>query len=394
MMIPRCASAEVEGLLGRFPAVALLGPRQTGKTTLAKQIARARKPAPVYLDLELPSSLAKLTDAELFLRGHMDRLVIIDEVQRVPNLFAVLRGLIDERRAAGERAGQYLLLGSAAPELLRQSSESLAGRIAYHELTPFLTLEIKDSESERDKLWVRGGFPSSYLAATDAASAEWRAAFVRTYLERDIPALGPRVPAATLQRFWTMLAHQQGALLNAARLAAALAVGGATIARYLDLFTDLLLVRQLRPWASNEGKRLVRAPKVYIRDSGLAHGLLGLSSLNDVLGHPVAGHSWEGYVVENLVAAAPSGARLWFYRTAAGAEIDLVIETGARRRLAVEVKRSLSPAISKGFRQGCEDIGATNRYFVYAGASRYPLDKKTEAISLRELMKELAEADR
>lgn len=390
-MIPRQARPKVESLLSRFPAVGLLGPRQAGKTTLAKQIARQRKPAPVYLDLELPSDRAKLSDPELFLRSHDDRLVVIDEVQLSPGLFSVLRGLIDERIARGRTAGQFLLLGSAAPAILQQSAQSLAGRIAYLELTPFLAEEVGAQKGEQDRLWNRGGFPKSYLAASDSDSLEWRLELVRTYLERDVPALGPRIPAETLRRFWTMLAHQQGALMNAARLATSLAVSGQTVARYLDLLTDLLLVRQLRPWSSNEGKRLVKSPKVFIRDSGLTHALLGLASRDDVLGHPVAGHSWEGFVIENLIAAAPTAARPYFYRTSAGAEIDLLIEVASKNEMAIEIKRTSAPVISPGFRQSCDDLKPRRRFVLYAGDSRYPLDKQTEAISLPQLVAVLSE---
>ncbi len=311
-------------MLAHFSAVALLGPRQCGKTTLARNLCQQLGERAIYLDLERQADLAKLADPELFLAGQRNRLVVLDEVHRAPGLFQVLRGLIDERRRAGEKAGQFLLLGSAAIDLLRQSGESLAGRIAYLELTPFLANETVPLDL--DRLWMRGGFPDSYLAADDSASFEWRLAFIRTYLERDIPQFGPRIPAETLRRFWTMLAHEQGALFNAVRFAGRLGISGQTVARYLDLMTDLLLVRRLPPWAGNAGKRLVKSPKVYIRDSGLAHALLGISSHHDLVGHPVQGGSWEGLVIENLVAQLPPSATASFYRTGAGAEIDLVLQ--------------------------------------------------------------------
>lgn len=385
-LIARSAQPRVEALLRRFPAVALLGPRQSGKTTLARAVARKRGRAAVYLDLETPSDRARLADPEHYLSTLEDALVILDEIHRVPDLFQVLRGLIDRGRAKGRRAGRFLLLGSASIDLLRQSSETLAGRIAYVELTPFLAREVPPLRAKGEALWVRGGFPDSLLAANDAASFEWRQAFIRTYLERDIPQLGPRVPAETLRRFWTMLAHEQGQTINHARIAAGLAVSGQTVTRYLDLLTDLLLVRQLRPWSRNLGKRLVRSPKVYIRDSGIAHALLGLRTREDILAHPVTGPSWEGYAIENLCAAAPPGAEAWFLRTAAGAEIDLVLELAGARVFAIEIKRSLAPGRSKGFELASADVGATHRYVAYPGSETFALDRRTSAIPLGALV--------
>lgn len=382
-MIPRLAQARLSRLLDRYPAVALLGPRQVGKTTLALEIGRRRAGRAVYLDLELPSDHAKLADAELYFAGHESRLVILDEVQRAPGLFQILRGMIDARRRKGRGNGQFLILGSASIELLRQSSESLAGRLSYVELTPLLASEVRRrAAGALDRLWARGGFPESFLAATDDASHEWRRSFIRTYLERDIPALGPRIPAETLRRFWTMLAHEQAGLLNAAKLAAGLGVSGHTVARYLDLMVDLLLVRRLRPWAANVGKRLVRSPKIYLRDSGLVHALLGLRSRDDVLGHPVAGGSWEGFVIENLLAGAAVGTEPCFYRTSAGAEIDLLLEDSAGRRWAIEIKRTSAPSISKGFHLGCADVAATRRIVVHAGRESFPLAEGVEAMTL------------
>ena len=389
-LITRSAQPRVEALLRQFPAVALLGPRQAGKTTLAQATARARGRVAVYLDLETPSDLARLADPEHYLASQEGALVILDEIHRVPGLFQVLRGLIDRGRAKGRRVGRFLLLGSASIDLLRQSSETLAGRIAYAELTPLLERELAPRRAKGESLWVRGGFPDSFLAANDAASFEWRQAFIRTYLQRDIPQLGPRVPAETLRRFWTMLAHEQGQLVNHARIAAGLAVSGQTVTRYLDLLTDLLLVRQLRPWSRNAGKRLVRSPKVYVRDSGVAHALLGLRRRDDVLAHPVAGPSWEGYVIENLCAAAPRGTEAWFYRTSAGAEIDLVLELPGARVFAIEIKRSLAPGHSKGFDIGSDDVGATHRYVVYPGSETFGLDRRTTAIPLGALVAGMA----
>jgi predicted AAA+ superfamily ATPase len=304
----------------------------------------------------------------------------------------VLRGVIDGRRRGGQRTGQFLLLGSATGALLAQSAESLAGRIAYLELQPLATIEVPAAQAQR--LWVRGGFPESFQAGSDDASLRWRQQFIATYLERDIPQLGPRIPAQTLRRLWTMLAHEQGHLVNAAKLAAALVgMSGQTVARYLDLLGDLMLVRRLQPWAANAGKRLVRAPKVYVRDSGVAHALLGLADFDAVVGHPVAGGSWESWVIENLLAVAPPATQASFYRSAAGAEIDLVLEGHHEgERWAVEIKRSSAPAVSRGFHIAADDIEATARFVVHAGKESFPMAAGVQAATLADLQLALIDA--
>ena len=385
MMIDRRHTRRVLQFLEEIPAVALLGPRQVGKTTLARAIA-AESPDCLYLDLENPRDVARLADPGRYLELHADRLVILDEIQRMPDLFRVLRGQIDERRRSGRRSRHFLLLGSASDTLLRQSSESLAGRIIYHELPGLDALEVG---SDHDSLWLRGGFPDSFTARSDAASARWRLNFVRTYLERDIPQFGVRVPAETLRRFWTMLGHRQGSLLNASELARSLDVSVPTVTRYVDLLSDLMLVRRLPPWFANVGKRLVKTPKVYIRDSGVLHSLLGLGTLDDMLSHPVIGASWEGFVIENLIAAAPFGTDAWFYRTRAGAEIDLLLNTPDRRLWAVEVKRSAAPKAGKGFELAASDLEADERFVVHPGREPFPLSRTTTAVPLVDLMARL-----
>lgn len=388
-MLRRNLHAEVLAALEEMPAVALLGPRQVGKTTLAHAIAETRPS--LYLDLESPADRARLAEPELYLAQHADKLVVLDEVQRVPELFKTLRGLIDVGRRANQRTGRFLVLGSASLELLRQSSESLAGRIRHLELTPFTAGELP--REMLDTLWVRGGFPDSYLARDDAVSLRWRRDFIRTYLERDVPQLGPRIPAETLRRFWTMLAHQQGGLLNAAALARSLGVDGKTVASYLDLLVDLLLVRRLAPWHANVGKRLVKSPKVYVRDSGLVHALLGIGELEALLAHPVAGGSWEGMAIESLLASAPAGTEAWFYRTAAGAELDLLVRLPGRRQpWAIEIKRSLAPKLGRGFHAACETVQPERCFVVYGGTEAFPLDSETTAISLTDLCAELGQA--
>jgi hypothetical protein len=368
------------------PAVALLGPRQSGKTTLALEVAK-RQPS-LYLDMESEADRVKLSEPELYLGNHEDKLVILDEIQRVPDIFQTLRGLIDAGRRRGRRAGRFLLLGSASLELLRQSSESLAGRIRYLELTPFHAAEIE--QKKIDTLWLRGGFPESFLAANDSASMRWRLDFIRTYLERDIPMLGPRIPAETLRRLWTMLAHQQGGLLNAAALARSLSVDGKTVATYIDLLVDLLLVRRLQPWHSNMRKRLVKAPKVYVRDSGLVHALLGIEDYEALLSHPVNGTSWEGLAIESLLGVATVGSQSWFYRSATGDEADLVIKLpGHKKPWVIGIKNGLTPKLESGYHRACEVIKPERQFVVYGGKEHFHLTKETEAISLTALCREI-----
>ena len=360
--------------LQQFPAVGLLGPRQVGKTTLAFA-QKALYPDALYLDLELPSAQRQMDDPEAFLMAHAQQLVILDEVQRMPELFGILRGVIDQRRRMGQASGQFLLLGSATGVLMQQSSESLAGRVAYVELPPLLAPEIftdQPSVADLNALWVRGGFPLSWLAPSDADSMTWREVFMATYLEKDIPALGPRIPATTLRRLWTMLAHHQGELLDLSKLAAALAISGQTVSRYIDLLCDLMLVRRLPAWHGNVGKRLVRSPKVYVRDSGLVHALLGLPNLDAVLGHPIAGSSWEGFVMEQLINAAPQ-AQACFYRTSNGAEVDLVLTFRNQQTWVIEIKRSSAPTVSRGFYQAATDLGAVRKLLIAPVAQPYPL---------------------
>jgi predicted AAA+ superfamily ATPase len=384
-MIERHVAPHISTLLESSPAVVLTGPRQVGKTTLALEIAGGR--ASTYLDLESEGDRARLAEPELYFADHDDELLVLDEIQRLPGLFETLRGVIDRGRQTGKANGRFLLLGSASLELLAQSGETLAGRVAFAELGPFDLTEV--GSKQLDRLWVNGGFPESFLAGDDKASMRWRRDFIRTYLERDIPQLGPRIPAETLRRLWTMLAHSQGGLLNAANLARGLGVSGVTVGRYLDLMVDLLLVRRLPPRLANVGKRLVRSPKVYLRDSGLLHSLLGIPDKESLLGHPVAGGSWEGLVVENLIGVAGE-AESSFYRTSNGAEIDLVLSWPDGREWAIEVKRTLAPKLERGTRSALADIEPERGFVVYPGEERYPLGANVEAIGLAELCAELS----
>ena len=378
-------------LSGVVPAVVLLGPRQVGKTTLARKIAADWPGGAVYLDMERPADRRRLDDADAYLRAQQGKLVVIDEIQRAPGLFEVLRGIIDDRRAAGQRFGHFLLLGSAALELMRQSSETLAGRVAYLDICPVDILEAIAADIDVNTLWVRGGFPESLLAFDSSTSLAWRRDFIRSYLERDVPMFAPRMPVQALGRLWTMLAHQQGALLNQARLAGSLGVSAPTVNRYIDLMVDLQLVRRLAPWSGNVGKRLVKAPKVYVRDSGIVHALLDLETWNDVAGHPVAGPSYEGFVIENVIQCAGPRWRPYFYRTHDGAEVDLLLERGGQPEVAIEVKRSSAPSLDKGFALACDDLGVKRRYVVYPGTDTYTVRHGAQAISLLALATQLFE---
>ena len=380
-MLVRHAQEVVIQALSRQASVALIGPRQVGKTTLALQIAEQQNA--LYLDLEDLQERAKLTDPVAFLSAYEDRLVILDEIHRVPDLFLSLRGLIDKGRRKGRRTGRFLLLGSASLDLMRQSGESLAGRISYVNMTPLNVGEV--SADATDTLWIRGGFPDSFQAVDEGDSMNWRKDLLRTHLERDVPMFGSRVPAETLRRFWTMLAHNQGALFNASRLGSALEVSSQSIARYTDLLVDLLLVRRLQPYHVNVGKRLVKSPKVYIRDSGLLHALLNIGGHSSLLGHPVVGMSWEGFVIENLINAAPARTVPGFYRTSGGAEVDLVLELPGGERWAIEVKRSRAANPARGFFEACDDLNPARRIVVYAGTERFAVRDQVEAIGLREL---------
>ncbi|HJK86926.1 MAG TPA: ATP-binding protein [Candidatus Megaira endosymbiont of Nemacystus decipiens] len=387
-MIRRIAYKKIIQALNRQAAVCILGPRQVGKTTLAFEIGKEY--SSLYLDLESRTDRAKLLDPVLFLKTYEDKLVIFDEIHRIPKIFEELRGIIDERRRLKKNYGQFLILGSASIELLKQSSETLAGRIEYIELTPISIAEIDFSLEEQKVLWLRGGFPSSYLAKDDEESYIFRQNFIQTYLERDIPQFGPRIPSETLSRFWTMLAHNHGGLFNSSKLASNLSVSSPTVSKYLDLLVDLLLVRKLQPYCNNLGKRQVKAPKVYIRDSGILHALLGLESYNDLSGHPIVGSSFEGFVIENILLATPNRTKASFYRTSAGAEIDLILELPKNQGIwAIEIKLGLAPKPSKGFYNAVKDLKPQKTFIVYSGETSYPINDKIEVISLSNLIKKL-----
>lgn len=390
-MIDRHLFPFVLDALADAPAVALLGPRQAGKTTLALRVGEhvaqvglsGRQLGSIYLDLESPRDRQKLTDPEAYLSQHADKLVILDEVQQMPALFQVLRGLIDQGRRQGQGAARFLLLGSATGELLRQSSESLAGRVAYLELPPLQVSEV--SADQQDALWLRGGFPNGFLASSLPKSMAWRQNLIKTYLERDIPSFGTRIPAETLRRMWTMLAHQQGGLLDVSQLGKNLMLDAKTVHRYLDMLVDLMLVRRVQPWYSNTGKRLVKSPKLYVRDSGLVHALLGIGTHDALLSHPVVGNSWEGFALETLLNAVPLITSSGFYRTSNGAEVDLLLNMPGHGVWAIEIKRSAASKPRKGFYSACEDLKPAKRWWVYAGADAYPVGDGVQVIGLHNL---------
>lgn len=389
-MIRRRLLPVLQQRLRETPAVVLLGPRQVGKTTLAFELSG--KLGAIYLDLESEQDRARMEEPELYLAGHRDRLVILDEIHRAPGLFPVLRGLIDQARRAGKHNSMYLLLGSASLDLLKQSGETLAGRVSSIELSPFDIIEVNGGDSQiNDRLWLRGGFPESYLATSESGSLRWRQDFIRTYLERDIPQFGPRIAAETLRRFWVMLAHNQGGVLNVAGFARNLGVDTKTAGSYIDLLVDLLLVRRLPGWRINIGKRLVKSPKVYVRDCGLLHALLAITDKEMLISHPVVGASWEGFVIENLLAVSPEGTQGFFYRTSGGAEVDLLLNFPDGKQWAVEVKRSLAPRMERGFHSSCKDLEPDRAFLVYPGTETYPLGDDAQAISLPSLARILSE---
>lgn len=385
----------VEQSLRAFPAVGLVGLRQVGKTTLARMIEEGWPGGAMHLDLESPEDLAKLANAEAFLGRYEDRLVVIDEAQAKPELFPVLRVLIDRNR----RAGRFLILGSASPDLKRQAAESLAGRIAYHELPPFTLEEVSTTtpavsakkggggEAEAmNRLWVRGGYPRSYLAADDALSMQWRNDFVQTHLERDMPALGIRVPAATLRRFWTMVAHCHAQTWNASRIGESMGIDHKTARHYMDILSDTFMLRQLSPCHGNLKKRLVKSPKVYIRCSGLLHSLLKIGDWETLQGHPIRGESWEGFCIEQIAAAIPSHWDVSFYRTTSGSEMDLVIHPVAMQPpIAVEIKASTVPQLTKGNWTAREELSPRMTYVVYPGRDRYPIAEGVEALPVSQV---------
>ena len=384
-IINRHLAGTVKKRLHNNPAVAILGPRQCGKTTLAGQIVKRIKKA-LYLDLENPGDLAKLSDPLAFFSLHNDDLVCLDEIQRAPDLFSILRSIIDERA----RNSQFLILGSAGPDLIRQSSESLAGRIAYLDLTPFLISELEAAQKDDMRLlWLRGGFPRSYLAEDHDISFEWRHDFIRTFLERDVGMLGFRMPPARLGRFWKMCAHIHGSPLNASKLADSLGVSSHTVRSYIDLLEHTFMLRVLLPDVPNLKKRLVKSPKIYIRDSGILHALLDIRTHDDLLSHPVLGTSFEGFAMENILASA-NHYEASFYRTSAGAEIDLILRRG-RRTLAFELKSSSVPRVSKGFWNALEDISPDEAYVVAPVKESYPMKGDVMVSPLQEIIAKLKE---
>lgn len=379
-MITRTRHLErLSWLFRTFPVVAILGARQVGKTTLARSFGDSRGELVTRFDLESAADLALLADPELTL-GPLQGLVILDEIQRRPELFPLLRVLVDR---PGSNT-QFLVLGSASPDLLRQTSESLAGRIGYHRLHGLALDEV--GPVELDRLWLRGGFPRSFLAPGEAESFEWRRSFLQTFLERDLPQLGIRTPAETLRRFWSMVAHYHAQTWNGAEIARAFGVGESSVRRYLDLLTDALVLRQLPPWHANVSKRQVRAPKVFVEDSGLLHALLGIESGHDLAGHPKVGASWEGFLIKEIVERLNARTEeCFFWSTHAGAEIDLLIVSG-QRRLGFEIKRTAAPRLTPSMTTVLADLDLEKLDVVHAGERTFSLAQKVRAVAAGELL--------
>lgn len=380
-MKKRLLEKDILAALEYFPAVALLGSRQVGKTTLAKEIQKYHKKS-IYLDLELDSDIEKLQNAEFFLQEYNDQLVIIDEIQRQPNLFPLLRALIDKKK----KPGRFLLLGSASGDLLRQSSESLAGRISYFELSPFLLSEISEKENFK-KLWLRGGYPESFLAPNNDLSMEWRRHMIQTFIERDIPQLGISVDTKNIKRFIQMLVHVHGQLWNGNMMAKSLGLSNTAIQNYLHILEQTFFVRKLLPHHNNIKKRLIKSPKIYLRDTGFLHTLVGISTWDHLLHSPAFGNSWEGFIIEQLIHIAPKEYEVSFFRTAAGAEMDLVFSKAGIAERGVEIKSSLSPKLTKGFWNAKEDLNLKTTYVIYPGDESYKIQESVYVISVRELEK-------
>ena len=378
--VTRVSEAEILKLVSYFPVVAIVGPRQVGKTSLVEAIRSKLDKQSVYLDLENPDDLVKLNTPSLFLEPLADQTVILDEVQKAPQLFPVLRGIIDRNR----KPGRFILLGSASPDLIRDTSESLAGRIAYHELKPLYWEEIKALADYRTH-WFRGGFPLSLLAPNDEYARLWRMNFIKTYLERDLPLLGLKADPILTGRLWQMTAHLSGSLLNMENLSSSLGIHGTTVRSYLDFFESAYLIRRLQPYHTNIKKRLVKTPKVYIRDTGILHQLLGIPSLFELAGNPMLGASWETYVIEQISAILPDWAELYFYRTHQGTEADLVIARGGKPELLVEIKYSTTPRLSKGFHIAKEDLKTQKHFVICPVEAGFPLSEEVRVLGVNEL---------
>lgn len=387
-LIERLATQELISTLNRQPSVALLGSRQVGKSTLAHEIAGSIES--IYLDLESSSAKILLDDARNFFLSNLDRLIILDEVHRVPEIFSEIRGVIDHARLTGQRTGLFLFLGSASIDLLRQGRESLAGRLGYVELDPINVLEANQSEIDIPTLWFRGGYPQSLLTKSDTNSFRWRSEFIRSYMERDLRIFSERIQYHLMEQLFTMVAYAQGWVLNYESFAKSLSVTGPVVRRYIELLERLLLVRILRPFRANVPKQYVKSPKIYIRDSGLLHALVLFDTSIKLYGNPIVGFSWEGFVIENLLSVAPFGTRAYFYRTAKGAEIDLVLLLpGGDEIWAIEIKRRLTSKVRRGFFSAREDIAATRSILVHEGTENITMANEVEAIGILALCAQL-----
>lgn len=381
-MYSRIVENELISQLSYFPAVGIIGPRQVGKTTLAKAITEKLNLETLYIDLENPEDESKLFDPVLFFRENENRCVILDEVQRRQDLFPVMRSMIDQNRTPG----RFVLLGSASPELIRDTSESLAGRIAYLELNPFNLLEIEDAIDNQKKLWMRGGFPNAFLAPNDKLSKTWRTNFIRSYIERDLPMLGLDADKALIMRLWRMLAHAQGGVVNYSSLSRSLGVTSNTVKKYISFLEGAFLLRSLQPYHANVKKRLVKSPKVFVRDSGILLHLLSVYKYDDLTNHPILGAAWEGFVMDQIMAVCADEYDYAFYRTHEGTECDLVLLEGDKPKICVEIKFTSSPKPSKGMLQAFEDLGAKQNYIVTPYSDQYKLSETIEVIGLRQFL--------